>query len=94
MGAGKNKKKEIAIEAYETGIKHADCTGRLHKYVTWLYFQYEKANAIRIFHEKVFLFRGRTLITIINLPSNLRSLAKKTEHNIDNGKTESLVNNA
>ena len=78
-GVTKKNRKEVAIDAYEKGLKHSDCTGRLHKYVTLLYFQHQTANQIRVYHEKVFIFNGKTLITLLPLPNNLRELAKIIE---------------
>jgi len=47
-GVTKKNRKEVAIEAYEKGLKHSDCSGRLHKYVTSLYFQHQTANQYQI----------------------------------------------
>ena len=64
-GVTKKNRKEVAIAAYEKGLKHSDCTGRLHKYVTLLYFQHQTAFQIRIYHEKVFIFNGKNAYNIV-----------------------------
>jgi hypothetical protein len=64
---------EIATEAFEHGIKHGDTTGRLNKYISYLYLQERKANNIRIYHQKVFLFHDSVLITILNLPQQFNN---------------------
>ena len=67
----------MSEKAYESGIKHADTTGRLNKYITKLWFQRELANNIRIYGENIFFFTGNTLLTVHQIPNNLKNHIKK-----------------
>lgn len=69
----------------EKGMSHKDATGRLRKYIDWLYFKYQKANNIKIYGEFTYLFYNQILITVIPLPSDYKNAVhkffKKKEHN-------------
>lgn len=67
----------IAQEAFESGLKHSETTGKLNKYITALYFANTSANNIRIFGDKVYIFADKALVTVLNLPPHLRKLALK-----------------
>jgi len=66
----------MAERAFTHGIKHADTKGRLHKYITHLWFDYRKADNIRLYGEFVYLFADVTLVTLFQLPRGLRKHAK------------------
>lgn len=80
-GLSKDAQLKLSAKALETGVTHAQAKGRLKKYFVALYLYKRNANNIRVFGEYVFLFAGETLITVLNLPNNLKKLAKvsKTE---------------
>lgn len=64
-------------EALDKGLKHSETTGRLNRYITALYFKNQKANNIRIYGDKVYIFSNETLITVLNLPNQYKKLAEK-----------------
>ena len=73
--AGKNAEK-----AFNYGLKHSETKGNLNKYITKLYFsKNNNANNIRVYHEYVYIFNDETLITILELPNNLKALAIKLQ---------------
>ena len=74
--SGINKKavNRMADKAFKDGLKHCETSGRLNKWVTKLYFSNESANNIRIYGDKVYIFAGKTLITMMQVPSNLMSV--------------------
>ena len=76
-GLNKKSTERMAKIAYEKGLKHSDCSGRLHKYITSLYFYNQSANQIRVYGDKVYIFHNEILITIMNLPNNLKSIVNK-----------------
>ncbi len=91
--SSKKKAVEIAEEAFKSGVRHEETAGRLRKYLNGLYLQERTANNIRIYHQKVFLFNGDILITILNLPQNLNNSVEAIkrkraldEYNIKNKK--------
>jgi hypothetical protein len=67
---------KMAEKAFSEGIQHKDTKGSLHKYITKLWFQYRNANNIRIYGENVYFFIGNKLITLYQLPNNLRKHVK------------------
>ena len=63
---------KMAEKAYNDGICHKDTKGSLNKYVSGVWARYKKANRIRIYGENIYLFCGNSLVTIYQLPQNLR----------------------
>lgn len=70
--AGKNAQK-----ALDKGLTHAEAKGSLKRYIDALYLSERLANNIRVYHGYVYLFKGNTLITVIELPQKYRETAKK-----------------
>lgn len=66
----------MAIKAFESGIKHKDTKGNLNKWISSLYFHNEKANNIRLYGDKAYIFCGDILVTVIQIPSDLRNYMK------------------
>jgi len=67
---------KMAEKAFMEGIKHKDTKGSLHKYVTKTWFKYRNINNIRIYGENIFFFRDNMLITLYQLPNDLRKHVK------------------
>ena len=76
-GLSKKSIQRMAEKAYEEGIAHKDTKGNLNKWVTSLYFNNQKANNIRLYGDKAFIFTGSTLITVLQIPSSLTKDMKK-----------------
>ena len=67
---------EIALR---DGLKHAECTGRLKKYVDYLFLSHKKGGKIRLFNNHVYIFTVKEeLITVVPLPKAHRDAVKKT----------------
>lgn len=66
----------LAEKALETGKKHSECKGKLRKYLDKLWLEYKTANNVRISGEVLFLFRDDRLITLYQIPLNLRKWIK------------------
>ena len=66
-GIKKRAVRKLANEAFTRGL-----TGSLNRYITALYFYNQSANNIRIYKDKVYLFAGTRLITVLNLPQRYR----------------------
>ena len=62
----------IARKAFEEGICHSQTKGQLNKWVTCLYFKNEDANNIRLYGDKAFIFCGEVLVTVIQIPNELK----------------------
>lgn len=75
-GVPKKAVRKMVTRAFEYGLTHSETTGKLNKYITSLYFKNTNADNIRIYGDKVFIFSGTTLITVLNLPNIYKNLAK------------------
>ena len=79
---GFNKKacERMAQKALTEGITHSQTKGRLNKWLTHLYFQNKRANNIRLYGDKAYIFCDETLVTVLQIPShlmkNLKSMIK------------------
>lgn len=70
----------MAEKAFNEGITHKQTKGRLHKWVTSLFFKNCNANNIRLYGDNAYIFCGETLVTVIQIPSNLKKdFEKMTE---------------
>lgn len=76
-GLSKKAAYRIAERAFTQGITHSETKGNLNKYVTSLYFNNTKANNIRLYGDKAYIFVGETLVTVLQIPSNLTKDMKK-----------------
>lgn len=76
---GFNKKAQgrMAEKAFNNGITHKQTKGRLHKWVTSLFFKNCNANNIRVYGGYAFIFAGETLVTVIPVPVNIRKNMNK-----------------
>ena len=68
VGLNKKTIDNVAKRALEKGLAHKDLKGSLLKYINSLYLSHKKANNIKVFNNKVYLFRDTLLITVIPLP--------------------------
>ncbi len=62
----------MARKAFDKGITHAQTKGKLNKWITRLYFKNKKANNIRLYGDKAYIFCRETLVTVIQIPADLR----------------------
>lgn len=79
LGVKKKIANKIADRALEHGITHSMAKGNLRGYLDKLYLKHKCANNLRVYNRKVYLFDRDVLITIINLPNNLISIADKIQ---------------
>lgn len=70
---GFNKKcsMRMAKKAFSDGITHSQTKGNLNKWITSLYFKEERANNIRLYGDKAYIFCGDVLVTVVQIPNNL-----------------------
>lgn len=76
VGLPRKAVEKNAQAALEHGIRHADTSGSLHRYIAALYWQNESANNTRIYNEQVYIFHDETLITVYPLPAKYRSTVR------------------
>ena len=72
-GINHKSAQRIAEKAFEQGVKHSETKGNLQKWVTSLYFHNKSANNIRLYGDKAYIFCGNALVTVLQIPSNLRN---------------------
>lgn len=77
VGVSKKIADKVTQKALEKGIQHCETVGSLKRYMDKLYFQHRKANNMRIFNRKVYIFNDNTLITILDLPSKYHNTVDK-----------------
>lgn len=75
VGLPKRAVEMNAERAFEEGLKHGELNGSLKRFVDTLYLQDRVANNIRVYCGNVYLFAGRKLITVIQLPQKYRKRA-------------------
>jgi len=72
----------IAEIAYEDGIVQKEVAGSLRRYLNKLYLSHKQAGNIRLYGENVFLFGGNVLITVFQVPPNIRKSALRIQKRI------------
>ena len=77
VGVSKRGVERAAEKAMTQGITHEQSTGKVHQYITRLYFQHNTANNIRIWCNYVYIFCDDRLVTVFNLPPELRKPVEK-----------------
>lgn len=70
---------KLTAKAFVCGIKHSDSAGNLKKYIDSKFFVEKSANNIRIYGENVFIFSKNVLVTVYQVPTNLRKSALKLQ---------------
>ena len=76
-GFNKKSYERMANKAFDEGITHSQTKGRLNKWVTSLYFKNKSANNIRLYGDKAYIFCGKILVTVIQIPIDLMRDLKK-----------------
>lgn len=76
-GLNKKSTDRMAEIAYENGLKHRELTENLKKWVNSLYFYNHRANQIRLYGDKAYIFHNTELITVIQIPPDLKKEADK-----------------
>lgn len=76
-GFNRKAQERMAEKAFNEGITHKQTKGRMHKWVTSLFFKNCNANNIRLFGGFVYIFADDTLITVIPIPIDLRKDFRK-----------------
>ena len=74
IGISKKSASKVSEKALIEGITHKEAKGQLKKYFDYLFLSHGVANNIRIYNQKAFVFKGKTLITILNVPSRYHKL--------------------
>ncbi|MCM1236140.1 MAG: hypothetical protein NC489_39150 [Ruminococcus flavefaciens] len=76
IGLSKKALQRAADTAFEKGVRHSETSGNLNKWVTGLFFSNPMANNIRLYNDKAWIFAGKTLVTVIQVPASLKKSLK------------------
>ena len=77
-GLPKKAVNKMAETAFQKGLNHSDCTGRLGKYLDNLFFNGKGWGYIKLYAEKVWIYtKEQDLITVFNIPSPHKSAFNK-----------------
>ncbi|AEO93398.1 gp136 [Bacillus phage G] len=79
LGLSKKIADKVSQKALENGVSHSETKGSFKKYIDALYLKHKKANNIKIYHRKIYLFRNEVLITVLNLPNKYSVVADKLQ---------------
>lgn len=88
LGLREKQFRKLALRALTNGINHSDTKGTLNKYITRLYFKNGHANNIRIYGHNVFIFEDHKLITVYQIPPDLKKYLKLFKHDEKEGKEQ------
>lgn len=72
LGLRKKAIQRMAQRAFESGFRRRDTKGRLKRYLDASYSLHGKGNQVRVYGDFIYIFHSWTLITVLNLPSDLR----------------------
>lgn len=79
-GLNQSAASKTAYKAYDRGLKHQECTGALHKWVTSTSRTSKKGSMFRIYGDKLWIFNKTAennkikLVTVLQVPPNLNKL--------------------
>lgn len=86
-GFNKKASEKMVQKAYEEGITHSETKGNLNKWITGVFFHTKKANNIRIYGDKAYLFHDTTLITVLQVPpsimKNMKNMIKRPDNTLE-----------
>lgn len=75
VGIPRSAVKKMAARARAEGVSRLDTKGSLRRYLDALYHYNEQADSIVVYNEKVWIFSGTTLITVLDLHQRYKNRA-------------------
>lgn len=80
LGLNRTALERLSELAYSNGIAHKDTKARLNRYITSLYMKEGSANNIKIYGEVIFIFKNNLLVTLYQIPNELKKYVKIQSH--------------
>jgi hypothetical protein len=77
VGLPKKAAEKHAMTALEKGLSRAECTGRLGRYIDYVFLKHHRGANIRIWSGYVYVFTRKDLVTVLPLPREHRATATK-----------------
>lgn len=90
-GLPKKSQMANAERALAEGATHKDTAGSLHRYIDSLFFANPNVHDFRIFSQRVYLFAGSTLVTVLPLPRKYYAAAEKAKRNAEKRQGEEFA---
>lgn len=72
LGLPKKARRVAAQRAFDHGKPHSQTRGALKRFLDDKWLKYQLADNVRIYAEHIWFFAGRTLITVYEVPKNLK----------------------
>lgn len=72
-GLSRKAATRMAEKAFYTGMKHSDTRGQINRWITSLYFNNKNANNIRLYGNFAYIFCNKILVTVLEIPNNLKN---------------------
>ncbi len=66
----------LAEKAFKEGIGVAQTKSKLHRYLDKLWLSYKTCNNMKIYGEVIYMFKGSVLITLYQLPNEMKKYIK------------------
>lgn len=60
-------------KVFYIGMKHSDTKGQINRWITSLYFNNKNANNIRLYGNFAYIFCNKILVTVLEIPNNLKN---------------------
>lgn len=76
LGLPKSARAAAAQRAFDQGKRHGDAAGKLKRFLDKCWLQHRKANNVRIHAEHIWFFAHKTLVTVYEVPKNMRAGAR------------------
>ena len=76
-GIGKGSVERRAQLALDRGYHHCQTKGRLKKWMNEQWEYRHTANGMRVYGDKLYIFSGSTLVTVLQIPAELTKDLKK-----------------
>lgn len=73
----KGSAERLVKKAWDCGIRESDTSGALREYMQALAQLHKEGTLVRIWAQKIFIFRTHVLITTFPLPKNFHPMLKK-----------------
>ena len=71
VGIPKKAVQRTAQLALDYGYRHSQTRGKLNEFLNKVYLQQGTANNMRVFGDKVYVFCGNTLVTVLQIPQDI-----------------------
>lgn len=72
-GLSRKAATRMSEKAFYTGMKHSDTRGQINRWITSLYFNNKNANNIRLYGNFAYIFCNKILVTVLEIPNNLKN---------------------